>query len=61
MAHRRLSGFYREYEALYPSLAKREGILTGKASAGGSGSLPRSCLYPALFKGKTHAIAVSNT
>lgn len=52
--------FYREYEALYPSLAGREGILTGKGQQQHrfiAAQLFRN--YPALFKGKTRAVAVS--
>ena len=52
--------FYSEYEALYPSLAKREGVLTGKGQRQHrfiAAQLYRN--YPALFKGKTRACAVS--
>lgn len=52
--------FYREYEALYPFLAKREGILTAKGQQQHrfiATQLFRN--YPALFKGKTRACAVS--
>lgn len=52
--------FYQEYEAFYPSVAKREGILTGK----GQRQLRFIAAqlfqnYPALFRGETHAVAVS--
>ena len=52
--------FYQEYESLYPSLAKREGILTGKGQRQHrfiAAQLYR--YYPSLFKGKTRACAVS--
>ncbi len=52
--------FYQEYTAIYPSLAHREGVLTGKGQGQHrfiAGQLYKN--YPAVFKGKTRAVAVS--
>ena len=52
--------FYKEYQELYPVLRRREGILTGKGQA--QHRYIASCIfknYPQVFKGKTHAEAVS--
>ena len=52
--------FYKEYVSIYPLLAKREGQLTLKGQAQHrfiADQLYRN--YPAVFKGKTHAVATS--
>ena len=52
--------FFKDYEAIYPYLSRREGNLTGKGQEQHrfiASQLHRN--YPALFKGKTHAEAVS--
>ena len=52
--------FYKEYLDIYPYLCRREGILTEKGQAQHhyiASQIYRN--YPAVFKGKTHAEAVS--
>ena len=52
--------FYQEYSALYPTLCRREGILTEKGQQQHhyiAREIYRN--YPSVFKGKTHASAVS--
>ncbi len=52
--------FYKDYASIYPSLARREGQLTVKGQDQLrfiAEQLYRN--YPALFKGKTHAVATS--
>ena len=52
--------FYKDYLAIYPVLCRREGILTEKGQAQHRYIASRIYRnYPEVFKGKTHAEAVS--